>query len=83
VIAFSSVGERRFMPYEGRNDMAARIGNGVQLGLPARGKDASSRPSRGRICERPGCQTVLSTYNSAILCFMHAAPTYAHPLSSR
>jgi hypothetical protein len=63
--------------------MAARIGNGVQLGLPARGKDASSRPVRGRVCERPGCQTVLSTYNPAILCWMHSAPSYAHPLTSR
>jgi len=61
--------------------MAARIGNGVQLGSPARGKEASARPVRGRVCEEPGCQTVLSTYNAATFCWTHVMPSRAHPLS--
>ena len=63
--------------------MAARIGNGIELGAPRRGKEASSRPVRGRVCEQPGCQTVLSTYNSAVLCWLHAEPSPAHPLARR
>jgi hypothetical protein len=63
--------------------MTASVGRGVQLGPPVRGRETASRPVRGRVCERPGCQTVLSTYNPAILCWMHAEPSYAHPLSSR
>jgi len=61
--------------------MAARIGTGVQLGSPRRGKEAASRPVRGRVCDHPGCRTVLSTYNPAVLCWMHAEPTRVHPLS--
>jgi hypothetical protein len=61
--------------------MAARLGNGVQLGSPARGKEASARPVRGRVCDEPGCQTVLSTYNASSCCWMHTQPSKVHPLS--
>jgi hypothetical protein len=54
----------------------ARAGKGVQFGSPMRGKDAASRPPRGRTCEHPGCTTVLSTYNSASRCWAHEPRTY-------
>jgi hypothetical protein len=43
----------------------------TQFGAPARGKGATSRAARGRVCEEPGCDTILSTYNSARTCWMH------------
>ena len=29
---------------------------------------------RGRVCEAPDCDTVLSTYNPALLCSVHDVP---------
>jgi hypothetical protein len=55
--------------------------DGVQFGVPAPGKDASSRPSRGRLCSERGCQTILSTYNPSTTCWLHTAPAYRHPLA--
>jgi hypothetical protein len=43
----------------------------TQFGPPAAGRGAASRPARGRVCEDPDCGTILSTYNSADLCWMH------------
>ena len=63
--------------------MAGRSTRGnAQLGTPERGKGADSRPTLGRVCEQPGCTTVLSTYNDSILCWMHTAPSTRHPLSA-
>ena len=59
----------------------ARTSTGVELGSPQRGKEASSRPIRGRVCDEPGCDTVLSTYNPSAQCWTHAESTRAHPLS--
>ncbi|MBI3647384.1 MAG: hypothetical protein HY240_01260 [Actinobacteria bacterium] len=63
--------------------MASRIGKGVELGPPERGKGAASRPERGRVCDHLGCQTILSTYNSSVVCWTHAEPSYRHPLSHK
>jgi hypothetical protein len=55
--------------------------DGVQFGSPERGKDASSRASRGRMCLEAGCTTILSTYNASETCWLHTGPAYRHPLS--
>jgi hypothetical protein len=52
----------------------------THFGTPDRGKDAGSRPASGRVCDEPGCATVLSTYNSAGTCWMHGSPSTRHPL---
>jgi hypothetical protein len=51
------------------------------IGAPDRGKGAVSRSARGRICDRDGCDTVLSTYNSAGTCWLHSQPTTRHSLA--
>jgi hypothetical protein len=51
-------------------------GKNVLFGLPERGKDAASRPRRGRVCEQPECSTILSTFNSATMCWTHAQPSF-------
>ena len=48
----------------------------AQLGTPVRGKEASTRPPIGRVCTQDGCATVLSTYNSSSLCWLHAPILY-------
>lgn len=53
----------------------------MQFGSPVRGKEAAARPPRGRMCEVEGCQTILSTYNSSSLCWLHTQPSYHHALS--
>jgi hypothetical protein len=52
----------------------------TQFGVPGRGKGASSRAASGRVCDEPGCDTVLSTYNSASTCWRHATLALRHPL---
>jgi hypothetical protein len=54
--------------------------DGVSFGPPDRGKDAASRPSRGRLCSWEGCSTLLSTYNDSSTCWLHTGPAYRHPL---
>jgi hypothetical protein len=44
----------------------------VIYGRPNRGRDLSHRPARGRMCAEVGCTTVLSTYNSADVCWLHS-----------
>jgi hypothetical protein len=51
------------------------------IGAPDRGKGSSSRPAQGRVCERDGCDTVLSTYNSSGTCWLHSEPTTRHSLA--
>ena len=46
------------------------------FGRPDRGKEASTRPARGRICAYPGCSTVLSTYNAAEVCWLHTPAVF-------
>jgi hypothetical protein len=53
----------------------------VLFGPPVRGKEASDRPARGRMCSHDGCETVLSTYNTSDVCWLHAPPAYRQPLS--
>ena len=61
--------------------MAGRSGRGgAQVGPPERGKGAASRPARGRECDRAGCSTILSTYNTSSTCWLHTEPAYRHPL---
>jgi len=55
---------------------------GLVLGSPTRGHEASARPSRGRACSEPGCTTILSTYNSADVCWLHAEPSVRPPLAT-
>jgi len=50
------------------------------IGPPEKGKGAESRPSRGRICIRDGCSTILTTYNHSKTCWLHSEPAYRHPL---
>jgi hypothetical protein len=54
--------------------------SGVQLGTPDRGKGVKSRGAQGRLCDFPGCTTVLSTYNASSSCWLHTAPSHRHAL---
>jgi hypothetical protein len=60
--------------------MAKAKGGNVQFGPPARGKGPDARASVGRMCDSPGCSTVLSTYNSSSTCWLHTGPSTRHPL---
>jgi len=60
--------------------MARNDRGGTQVGAPIRGKEASSRAARGRVCAHEGCATILSTYNSATECSVHTQPLYRHAL---
>jgi hypothetical protein len=53
----------------------------VQYGAPQASKQATRRERAGRLCEFPGCETVLSTYNSSATCWLHTAATPRHPLA--
>ena len=55
--------------------------SGMQFGSPKRGKESGSRSPRGRLCDRAGCTTVLSTYNSSSSCWLHAERSYRRPLT--
>ena len=54
---------------------------GFEFGTPSRGHEASTRPTHGRVCAKPGCTTILSTYNSASVCWLHTEPSRRPPLS--
>jgi len=61
--------------------MSGRSGRSSTLiGPPDHGKEAEARASRGRICNEDGCSTILSTYNSSKVCWLHAEPAFRHPL---
>ena len=53
----------------------------TQFGVPARGKGPGSRSARGRVCEEPGCGTILSTYNASPTCWMHEPPPFRLPIN--
>ena len=55
----------------GRVLVANKVAN-TKFGSPKRGKKPGSRPAPGRLCQRPGCTTVLSTYNSSATCWYHS-----------
>jgi len=55
--------------------------NQVQFGMPDRGKRAETRASAGRLCHHDGCLTVLTTYNSGTMCWLHTDSKYKHPLA--
>jgi hypothetical protein len=57
----------------------ARTSNGVEYGTPLAGK-SSVRGTRNRLCEHPGCPTVLSTYNASTTCWLHSRPELRRPL---
>ena len=56
------------------------VPNQTRYGSPERGKTAKFRPAKGRLCQEPGCTTVLSTYNTDDRCYLHTAPSFRHPL---
>jgi hypothetical protein len=37
---------------------------------------AASKSSSVRMCDEPGCSTVLSRYNNETACWLHARPTF-------
>ena len=47
------------------------------FGTPDRSK-ATVREEAGRMCEEPGCQTRLSTYNRATTCYTHTPIATRH-----
>ena len=54
----------------------ARPKDDAAYGTPIRGREASSRPPTGRVCEAVGCETVLSTYNTSRVCWLHTPIVY-------
>ena len=56
-----------------------KTSGGVEYGAPLSGK-AHAQGARGRMCEAPGCTTVLSTYNAATTCWLHSQPARRRPL---
>jgi hypothetical protein len=63
--------------------VSTKSSGAARFGPPDRGKGTLSRAAAGRLCDEPGCATVLSTYNAATTCFLHSAPTTRHPLAAR
>lgn len=58
-----------------------RIGNGrhtrTAFGPPSHDlASAASKASAVRMCDEPGCATVLSRYNEDSRCWIHARPTF-------
>lgn len=47
----------------------------VRYGAPER-KGVAVRSTYGRVCDRSGCSTVLSTYNASSSCWMHRVPVF-------
>jgi hypothetical protein len=43
--------------------------NGNAFGVPMKSKKA--RAAKGRTCDRPECNTILSTYNDSSTCSVH------------
>ena len=60
--------------------MINSVSSQTQYGSPDAAKAARHRPPKGRRCEELGCDTVLSTYNAADRCYLHAAPSLRHAL---
>jgi hypothetical protein len=50
------------------------------FGPPEPVNKAAWRSASGRVCDRQGCSTILSTYNASGTCWLHTEPAYQHPL---
>jgi hypothetical protein len=50
----------------------------TRYGPPDPGKRAKHRSAKGRLCQQPGCTTILSTYNAADRCSLHTEPSFRH-----
>lgn len=51
----------------------------VQYGTPL-GRASKAKAARGRLCDVPGCTTVLSIYNDATSCWPHLKDVPRPPL---
>ena len=58
------------------------VKNAVSTKYGAPGKGAHPRSDEQRRCDAPGCQTILSAYNSSTTCWLHMQPTTRHPLAA-
>jgi len=55
-----------------RGDMA-QLGHRTRYGRPTRGTAVPPRSHRGRLCDNPGCATILSIYNTSPTCWLHVS----------
>jgi len=46
-------------------------GKPVRASVPMASARSKGRSDKGRVCSQPGCETVLSTYNSLTTCWTH------------
>jgi hypothetical protein len=53
----------------------------TQFGTPTKARDSVVSARKGRRCLEPGCPTLLSTYNPAETCWLHAPSPTRHPLA--
>jgi hypothetical protein len=49
--------------------------SGTQFGTPDKGKGPKAMSVSGRLCDHPGCSTVLSAYNVSSTCWTHTSGT--------
>jgi hypothetical protein len=61
--------------------MGARVSRAPLPSGTCRAKDRIPAYGGGRVCEAAGCGTVLSIYNPALNCSVHAAAAKAAPAS--
>jgi hypothetical protein len=59
--------------------MKVRLAGGFMSARSGKNGDRIQTYERGRVCEAPGCDTVLSTYNPAVRCSLHAADAVPRP----
>jgi hypothetical protein len=53
----------------------------VRYGTPDARTSKTHEHRRGRRCDHAGCETVLSSYNSATTCWLHSSPAPKHALA--
>jgi hypothetical protein len=53
----------------------------TQFGTPTKQRDRVVDARKGRRCSEAGCPTLLSTYNAAEMCWLHAPSLTRHPLA--
>jgi hypothetical protein len=58
-----------------------RSNTSTQFGTPTKARDRVVSARKGRHCAEPGCPTLLSTYNPAETCYLHAPSSTRHPLA--
>ena len=59
--------------------MKVRIAGGFMSSGTGKVSDRIPTYGRGRVCEAPGCGTLLSSYNPALRCSLHAAVAAPQP----